>query len=339
VLAFGQDAADFSQNSLPTELAGTQVYFNGIRAPLLYVSPTQINAQIPWEVNDTTSISAYVRATRTDGSLAVTTPVAATIVAGNPGLFAYPNTGSLPTVGVILHGSSNAMGVVSVDAVSPTAGDTVTITIDGRAHTYTVQNGDTQETIRDGLVAVINASDPAVTATSAGLFGRVILKARIEGPDGNGIPYTASAVGLNNNTATETMTALGLTLCCANVAYSLVTPDNPALAGEVIIAYGTGLGVPVATDLTAGLVKTGTQYPFGAPVTQPPVLTNSLAGASTADVLQATLKPGTVGEFEIWLHLSAGLTANPFTPVWIGQDVFVSNIVTFPVIAPGTPNQ
>jgi uncharacterized protein (TIGR03437 family) len=337
VLAFGEAAADLSQDTLPTELAGAQVYFNGIRAPLMYVSPTQINAQVPWEVNTTTSISAYVRAVRSDGTIAVTTPMAASIVAGNPGLFAYPNTTGGLAAGVFLHASSSAMGVVSEDSLSPTSGDVVNITIDTRSYTYTVQNGDTQATIRDALVALINASDPEVVASPAGLFGRVILKAKIQGPDGNGIPYTASAAGSGTSgSPTETLTAFTQTLCCANVAYSPVTPDNPAVPGEVVISYATGLGLPVASDATSPLVKTGVQYPLGSPVTQPPVLTNGLAGGMTANVLQATLKPGTVGEFEVWIQLSPGVSADPLTQVWIGQESYVSNIVTIPVVSPGT---
>jgi uncharacterized protein (TIGR03437 family) len=35
---------------LPTSLSGTSVTFNGIAAPLFYVSPNQINAQVPFEV-------------------------------------------------------------------------------------------------------------------------------------------------------------------------------------------------------------------------------------------------------------------------------------------------
>src|SRR5580692_4152543 len=35
---------------LATTLANTSVSFNGIQAPLLYVSPGQINAQLPYEV-------------------------------------------------------------------------------------------------------------------------------------------------------------------------------------------------------------------------------------------------------------------------------------------------
>jgi uncharacterized protein (TIGR03437 family) len=338
VLAFGQDSADLSQNALPTELAGAQVYFNGIRAPLLYVSPTQINAQIPWEVNPTTSISAYVRAAGSDGGIVVTTPVAVTIVVGNPGLFEYYGSGSGLPVGVVLHGSSNAIGAVSVDALAPTAGDVVSITIDTRSYSYTVQNGDTQETIRDALVALINASDPVVAASPAGLFARVILKAKVEGPEGDGIPYSTNATGVNGGLVTETMTALTPALCGANVAYSLVTPDNPAVPGEVVIAYATGLGMPVATDLTSALVKTGVQYPPGAPVTQPPVLTNAMVGGLTANVLQATLKPGTVGEFEVWLQLDFGVTADPLSQVWVGQQAYVSNIVTIPVVVPATAN-
>ena len=332
VLAFGVAAADLSQRALPTELAGAQVYVNGIRSPLMYVSPTQINAQVPWEVTTTTSVSVYVRAARSDGSIAVTTPMAATIVAGNPGLFQYPTPLGTPAPGVILHGSSSAMGVVSEDAVNPTAGDVDTITIGTRTYNYTVQNGDTQETIRDALVALINSSDPDVAASPAGVFGRVILKARIEGPDGNGIPLTAGSVGFNGAAATETLTAFNSALCCANVAYSPVTLQNPALAGEVVILYATGLGLPVSANATAPLVQTGVQYPLGAPVTQPPVLTNAMAGGSTADVLQATLKPGTVGEFEVWLRLSPGLAADPLAQVWVGQEAYVSNIVRIPVV-------
>jgi hypothetical protein len=92
----------------------------------------------------------------------------------------------------------------------------------------------------------------------------------------------------------------------------------------------------VASDATSPLVKTGVQYPLGSPVTQPPVLTNGLAGGMTANVLQATLKPGTVGEFEVWIQLSPGVSADPLTQVWIGQESYVSNIVTIPVVSPGT---
>jgi len=45
---------------LPHRLAGVTVQFNGIAAPLLFVSPNQINAQIPWEVSATEPVSVVV---------------------------------------------------------------------------------------------------------------------------------------------------------------------------------------------------------------------------------------------------------------------------------------
>ena len=45
---------------LPVTLGGVSVQFSGINAPLLYVSATQINAQLPWEVSASSSVSLVV---------------------------------------------------------------------------------------------------------------------------------------------------------------------------------------------------------------------------------------------------------------------------------------
>jgi hypothetical protein len=328
-LSAGSASADQTQTQLPYELAGTEVYFDGIRAPLFSVTPTQIIAQVPWEVNDTTSVNAFVRSVQSDGSVVVTTPVAATIVPQNPGIYAQSGTPDpvLPsaTVGLVYHGSNSAMGVVSVDGTA-SAGDSATVTIEERSYTYTVESGDTLDSIRDALVYLIN-QDPKVTATAAGVFDRIILTARIQGPEGDNIPYTASA----NASASVVMTAFGTTLCCSNVAGSLVSPQNPALPGEVLYVYATGLGLPVVTDATRDLIKTGYQYPPGSPNTVPVSFVSSLAGGSTADVLSASLLPGTVGIFQVVLHLNGSLGTNADTTLTIAQDIYVSNEVTFPV--------
>jgi uncharacterized protein (TIGR03437 family) len=49
-----------SEIPLPTQLADTVVKFNGIMAPLLYVSPNQINAQVPSEIEGSTSANVVV---------------------------------------------------------------------------------------------------------------------------------------------------------------------------------------------------------------------------------------------------------------------------------------
>ena len=182
------------------------------------------------------------------------------------------------------------------------------------------------DNIRDALIYLIN-QDPKVTAAAAGVFDRILLTARIQGPEGDNIPFGASA-----NTGSDViMTAIGTTLCCSNVAGSLVTPENPALPGEIIYVYATGLGLPVVTDATRNLIQTGIQYPPGSPNTVPVNFVSSLAGGSTADVLSASLLPGTVGIFQVVLHLNSGLPSNPDTTLTIAQDIYVSNVVTFPL--------
>ena len=323
-IAFQTAVAPANANPLPDTLGGTQVYFNGIRAPLMSVSPQSVVAQIPWEIGDTTSINAYVRSTRADGNLTVTSAVAVTIVAANPGIFSQPNT--QPSVGIVYHASSTATGIVSVDGTAK-ANDTATVTIEDRSYTYTVQSGDTLDSIRDGLVALIN-TDPKVTATASGVFDRILLQARLQGPEGNGIAYGATA----SSGASVIMTAIGSNLCCANVADTLVTPDNPAVPGEMLYVLATGVGVPVLNDSISPLLTTGYKWPADGPQTSPGVAMNSIAGGKTADVISATILPGSVGVYKVLLHLNPDLATDPFSQLTIAQDLYVSNIVTLPIV-------
>jgi uncharacterized protein (TIGR03437 family) len=149
----------------------------------------------------------------------------------------------------------------------------------------------------------------------------------VQGPEGNDLPYTASA----SSSATVIMTAIGTALCCAAVANSPITPQSPAVPGELIYVYATGLGVPVLNDANKGLIQTGIQYPAGGPVTTPASFMNSIAGGSTADVISATLLPGSVGLYQVLLHLNPSLSTDPYAQLTIAQDVYVSNIVTLPI--------
>jgi uncharacterized protein (TIGR03437 family) len=329
VLASQTASANPSAN-LPTQLGGAEVYFNGIPAPLLYVSPTQINAQVPWEIGDTTSINAYVRAANSDGSIMVTTPVAASIVIANPGIFASQDGTATPPA-IAFHSSSYATAILSIDGTVH-AGDTGTITIGDNSYSYTVQSSDTLESVRDALVSQMSG-DPQVTATAAGVFTRIIFQARVEGPEGDGITITTSV----SSGADLVLTALDGTTCCANVAGAPVNLVNPARAGETIYLLATGLGVPVLTDITQPLIVTGVPYPVGAPPTAPPdtqdTSVSSLIGGKTGDVISATLMPGMVGVYQVTLHLNNGQPADPYTQFWIAQGEFTSNIVTLPVVS------
>jgi uncharacterized protein (TIGR03437 family) len=76
----------FASNALPTNVNGVGVSVNGVAAPLLYLSPGQINFQVPWSTpsSGTAAISVSING---GPSNTVQIPLATAA----PGLFTYPN--------------------------------------------------------------------------------------------------------------------------------------------------------------------------------------------------------------------------------------------------------
>jgi len=111
-----------------------------------------------------------------------------------------------------------------------------------------------------------------------------------------------------------------------------VTADNPAVPGEVISLYATGLGLTKAPDGSFPN-NTGQAY-AGPPNTAATPVDNVQAGGTTANVISSGLKLGLLGVYEVQIQLSSTLTTNPNTQVFIAQNVFTSNIVTIPVVNP-----
>jgi uncharacterized protein (TIGR03437 family) len=339
---------DFTLPYAPAELtsggAKTQLYVDGFAAPLIYVSPSQISAQIPWELGDRTSSSAWVRIQHADGTVTVTTPVAVTLVTQNPGIYADDSQGVVtdPRPGLVYHASSYATGAISVDG-SVTAGDVATITITSadssisNTYSYTALQPcsdtvttacDTLNSIRDKLVAAINnAPDPLVTASGSNIFTRIELTAILPGSAGNGISYTGAAGG----TANVIITPLGTATCCANTAGALVTSDNPAVPGENVYIFATGLGPDSPRQANTGQVTPSDGSLNSAPLNP---VDSILAGGSTANVVFAKLAPGTVGIWQVAFQLNSSLADNPLTQLTIAQQAAVSNVVTFPVKTP-----
>jgi uncharacterized protein (TIGR03437 family) len=100
---FGLNLATYiavaTSTPLPTTLLTTSATINGVSIPLYYVSPAQINAQVPFETPPGTATLAVSVAGASSSS--VTFPVSATA----PGLFQY---GSNRAVAVNPDGSINA---------------------------------------------------------------------------------------------------------------------------------------------------------------------------------------------------------------------------------------
>ncbi len=72
-----------STTPLTSTLAGVNITVNGVNAPLLYVSPTQVNFQVPWETN----VGSAVVALSINGI--ASNSVTATVATAAPGLFLY----------------------------------------------------------------------------------------------------------------------------------------------------------------------------------------------------------------------------------------------------------
>ncbi len=104
----------------------------------------------------------------------------------NPGMFALG--GQDPRPAIAFHGSSYANGIISVDG-SISAGDVGNITIGANTYTYSVQSTDTLASIRDAFIALINSnSEEVVTASAAPAFTRILLQAKVPGPEGDWDP-------------------------------------------------------------------------------------------------------------------------------------------------------
>ena len=315
-------SADLTQQNLPVTLGGVEVYVDGLRTPIEYVSPSQINIQLPFEIIDTNSSSLYIRTTHNDGSVTVSDAIGLPIAPANPGIFA--NYGSDPRPALAVHGSSYATGTVSVDG-SIAANDTGTIQIGSHSYTYTVQATDTLATIEAAFIALINADPEApVVASPAGAFTRIRLLS-IPGPLGDGLALSAT----NSSSASFVLTATNTALCCANVYGAPLTASNPAAPGETIILYGTGLGIPTPQEAQTA-INDGTQYP-GPALNSANDSVSSFVGGATANVISAGIVVGSFSIYSLVLEISPSLTANPLTQVTVSQDAFTSNIVTIPV--------
>ena len=309
---------------LPYELGGVQFFVDGLPCPILAVSPERVIAQIPVEVAGSNSASGVLRVRRNNGEITVSSAVAVRLIEQNPSVYTLDSPAPAP--GIAYHYSSHATATVSVDgAANP--GDTPTIYIRDRKYTYRVQATDTLNTIRDNLISLINAFDPEVEAFAAGPFQRIRLRARIEGPAGNGIPIKAEA----NTDAQVIMTALNSELCCANTAGAPVTEDNPAQPGETIVVLAAGLGL-VGPEPARLAMKTGLPYD-GPEMNDPVEFVSSLIGGRTANVLFAGLKRGAIGVYEVHLELNPDLPTNLETEGWIAQSFQISNIFTIPVVS------
>jgi uncharacterized protein (TIGR03437 family) len=379
-----------------------------VKAALLYVSPTQVNAELPIEFTDRTSVSLYMRTTHADGSVTASTPIATTIVPQNPGLFALG--GNDPRPGIVYHGSSQAFDIIDLNGLAQ-AGDTATILIGpnattynsgninvvngsntvvgvgtawtaamvggqvvisdgiytitavtsatsltlntnyvgvtgngfthvilygGRIYSYTETATDTIATTTANLVnAINNGNDPYLYAVLANEFNRIIIYSYVAGPAGENINIieqsTTNVVANSSIGAQLSITVYNTTTCCDAPANLPVTVQNPARPGEALYTFATGIGPTNPANISSGFVyRGGNDNP-------PAVFVDSiLVQGLVATPMNVALVPDAVGIYYVEFALNPSLGTDAQSEMTIAQQLFVSNVVTFPIVIPGT---
>ncbi|HSB14829.1 MAG TPA: hypothetical protein VLE22_10235 [Bryobacteraceae bacterium] len=118
---------------LATELAGTRLQFNGIAAPLLFVSADQISAVVPYAVAEklTADVEVEYQGVRSNK---VTMPVAAS----RPGVFTWDRSGSGPAAAL------NEDGRINSDSKPARRGSAIVL--------YATGEGLTKPVVEDGLI-------------------------------------------------------------------------------------------------------------------------------------------------------------------------------------------
>jgi uncharacterized protein (TIGR03437 family) len=113
-----------------TTLGGVQVLINGYSAPLLYVSPTQINAVVPYEIAGIQTPSVIVKTNVTSSTGGQTSaPFSVTAAATAPGIFTANGSGTGP--GAIL----DSDGVTSNATSAAPRGSVVAVYLTGEGQT------------------------------------------------------------------------------------------------------------------------------------------------------------------------------------------------------------
>jgi uncharacterized protein (TIGR03437 family) len=150
--------------AVATEVADTQVLFDGIPAPLLFVSSDEINAIVPYEIYGHTATSVQVQVS--GGS---TNPISLQIVNTTPGIFTLDGSGQGQAAIINQDGSSNSASL-------PAARGSV-ISIFGTGEGQTMPAG------QDGRIIATDIRTPIapVTVTIGGVPVQVVYSGSVPG--------------------------------------------------------------------------------------------------------------------------------------------------------------
>jgi uncharacterized protein (TIGR03437 family) len=239
---------------LPTQLAGTSVTVNGAKAPLFFVSPTQINLQLPWETPfsfESVTVATIIVTTPAGSSAPVTVPVSP----DSPSLFSFDGSGCGQAA--VLNISPD--GTVSVNSPSNSAapGDFVSL--------FGTGFGLVQPPPADGAAATFPV---AINDGGVILDGKLLSKVSYAGL----APTLVGVDQINFQIPLETPER-----CAVPVALAGITLSGPTLSISVHSGRGKCVDPPAQSYGTVTLTK---------------MITSAASGAGTVETLSASFPSG-----------------------------------------------
>jgi uncharacterized protein (TIGR03437 family) len=183
------------------------------------------------------------------------------------------------------------------------------------------------------IPSALNATSVTIGGKPAALLyvspAQINAQVPVDVPAGAQPVVVTSTVGMSasfNVTVAATAPAIFFSPVAAvlkNADYSLVSPSNPAHAGDVLLVYCTGLGA-TSTGLGTGALAPAT----GTAATQAKV-TASIGGQNAA-VIYAIASPGFAGLYQVAVTVPAGVSGS--VPVVLTAGGVDSNSVMVPVM-------
>jgi uncharacterized protein (TIGR03437 family) len=204
--SLGSISGGAPQLPLPTALNNVTVNVNSLSAPLIYVSPQQINFQIPWEAPAPAPANVVVNAGGTDSPAA-----SLLIAAASPGIFTLSQNGAGQGA-ILIANTATLAGPTTIPGAQPAAkGQAVSVFCTGlgavsppQASGQPAGNGLVSTTLQP--TATIGGQ-PAVVLFSGlapgfvGLY-QVNVSVPASAPSGSAVPFVLTINGVASNTVT-----------------------------------------------------------------------------------------------------------------------------------------
>jgi uncharacterized protein (TIGR03437 family) len=197
---------------LPTTLAGVTVLMSGSPVPLFFVSPLQINFQVPWQLlSSSTATLTVINA----GGMSPT--ILLNVSAAAPGIFTFATTNSATQGAIQIANTATFVAPVGaipgVTSRPATSADALTIFCSGLgAVTSTPDSGSaggSGSTLSNvqAQVSVTIGGQPApflFAGLAPGFVGLYQVNVQVPAgvTPGNAVPVIVTTAGLNSNTAT-----------------------------------------------------------------------------------------------------------------------------------------